>query len=186
MPVDEKEVGEVHGRRRRVNEESKEPRLRGGGNDHFSLPVRGDMVLDQHWERSGVYDGTDLDAAQHHEGYFHRKVLPEGYRLDACMRPTAEMPRLRGGGGKPDRKAQRIPASLFYLASATGRKPDESITVDAWNSMKPKKRMGGLLGMAVYGYKGGKSYVPKTRDQEVQTEHEIVASETVDVGVGVE
>jgi hypothetical protein len=185
MPADEQEVGQVSGRPRRVNGGSKEPRLRGGGKDYFSLPMRDDTVLNKHWDGSGEFGEYGLEAVQDHEEYFHCKVIPEGYKLDTCMHPTAEMPFLRGGG-KNDRRPQHIPASLFYLAGATGRKLDESATVDAWNRMKPKKRMGGLLGMAVYGYKGGKSYVPETRDQEVQTEPEQIASETVDVGVDVE
>ncbi|KAF2438603.1 hypothetical protein P171DRAFT_491261 [Karstenula rhodostoma CBS 690.94] len=165
-----------------VNGVGKGPRLRGGAGreDYFSLPVRGDVGLYQQWSPEDEGDGTDLDERQQPDGYFHCKVLPEGYKLDTCMRPTAEMPRLRGGG---KHEHSRVPASLFYLAGATGRKPDESITVGAWNSMKPKKRTGGLLGMAMYGYKGGKSHIPKMRSEEAHTEPEPAASVTVGVEV---
>lgn len=170
MPNEEGELGEGMGRLR----------LRGGGKeDYFSLPVRGNMDWSQHWDGPDEYDGSGLDEDHQPDDYFHGNVLPEGYKLDSCMHPTTEVPRLRGGG-KPERN--RIPASLFYLAGATGRKPGESITVDAWNRMKPKKRMGGLLGMAVSGYKGGKSYNPDTMDQGVQTEPKPATSVTVEVG----
>ncbi|OAG02855.1 uncharacterized protein CC84DRAFT_1219798 [Paraphaeosphaeria sporulosa] len=182
MPRDENEEQREMGRRGKVNGVGQGPRLRGGGEweDYFSLPVRG---VD--WDEDWVSDGDErtlLDEGQQPRDYFHCQVFPEGHKLDICMHPTTEIPRLRGGG-KP--KRNRIPASLFYMAGATGRRPNESITVDAWNSMKPKKRMGGLLGMAMYGYKSGKSYVPETRDQEVQTdaEPEAAALVTVDVGI---
>ncbi|KAJ4356638.1 uncharacterized protein N0V89_004674 [Didymosphaeria variabile] len=150
-----------------VNGVTKEPRMRGGGEDYFSLPVRREARFDQHWY------GWDHDCETHPEEAPHseRYPLPEGYNLATCMNPTSEIPHLRGGGNQ-SREPKRIPASLFYLAGATGRKPEETITVDAWNKMKPKKRMGGLLGMAVFGNKGGKPYNPEKRDQEVQTEPE--------------
>ncbi|KAJ4290603.1 hypothetical protein N0V90_010821 [Kalmusia sp. IMI 367209] len=83
------------------------------------------------------------------------------------------MPRLRGGG-KPnsDRRPNRIPASLFYLAGATRVKPEQSITVEQWNRQKPKKRIGGLPGMAVYGFHGAESWKAEMRDHEVQTDPE--------------
>ncbi|KAL5459599.1 hypothetical protein PMIN06_002741 [Paraphaeosphaeria minitans] len=185
MPSDEGE--ERRGMRRNgiVNGVGKDPRLRGGDGeeDYFSLRER-QVGWDEDWKDGG----TLLGETQHPQDKFHYKIFPGDYKLDTCMHPTAEIPSLRGGGGGGKPARNRIPASLFYLAGATGRKPDESITVDAWNSMKPKKRMGGLLGMAMYGYKGGKSFVPETRDQEAQTnaEPESAASVTVDVGVSVE
>lgn len=158
----------VKGRSRNSNEEFEGPGLRGGGLEEGWQrgPASSKSMLDQRWDKLDEYCSCDLDSVLRYGDYC---ASPEAYRLDTCIPSPTKMPRLRGGG-KPDRRTNLIPASLLYLAGSTGRRPGESITVDAWNSMKPKKRMGGLLGMAVFGYKGGKSYVPEKRDQEVQTE----------------
>jgi len=188
MPFDEGEGG----RTRKVNGVSKKPNIRGGGyeEDWLGNPAWRESMLDQHWDgfnecRETSPGEAGLEETRHDDGYFTGSLLYEGYKLDACMHPTTEMPRLRGGG-KPDHGPNRIPASLFYLAGATGRRPGQSITVDEWNGMKPKKRMGGLLGMAVFGNKGGKPYIPETRDQEVQTvpEPEPEPATSADGGAG--
>ena len=106
------------------------------------------------------------------EKSFDQRVLlrRETQHQDGCraddIEEDYEMPRLRGGGTEPS----RVPASLLYLAGSTGRIPGGSITITQWNKMKPKKRMGGLLGIAVYGNKAGKAYIPERRHQEAQTD----------------
>ncbi|KAF1834684.1 hypothetical protein BDW02DRAFT_579370 [Decorospora gaudefroyi] len=69
------------------------------------------------------------------------------------------IPSLRGGAGSPSalRDHKRLPPTLFWLAGGRGRIP----SVAGWRSQKPKKRMGGLLGMAVYGEKAGTPYGSK-------------------------
>jgi hypothetical protein len=64
---------------------------------------------------------------------------------------------LRGGAGSPSalRDHERLPAGLFWLAGGRGK----PITAAAWKAQKPKKRMGGLVGVALYGTKAGMPYV---------------------------
>jgi hypothetical protein len=59
-------------------------------------------------------------------------------------------PSLRGGAGS----ASRLPPTLYWLAGGRGK----PITVSSWKSQRGKKRMGGLLGMAVFGKKAGTLY----------------------------
>lgn len=60
-------------------------------------------------------------------------------------------PYLRGGADSPE----RTPSTLFWLAGGTGRKP---ISFDGWKRSRPKQRMGGLLGMTVFGDRYGQEY----------------------------
>lgn len=60
-------------------------------------------------------------------------------------------PHLRGGADSPD----KIPPTLFWLAGGTGRKP---ISFSGWKQSRPKQRMGGLFGMAVFGDKYRQEY----------------------------
>jgi hypothetical protein len=80
--------------------------------------------------------------------------LPRHAPLSADVHnaPSTPLPRLRGGAGpsEPD----RLPPTLFWLAGGRGK----PITMSSWNKQKPKKRMGGLLGMALYGRKAGTAY----------------------------
>lgn len=67
------------------------------------------------------------------------------------------IPHLRGGAGLPSPSvdpADKIPPTIFYLAGGT-RKP---ITFRGWAQNRPKKRSGGLLGMAVFGRRYGREY----------------------------
>ncbi|KAH7083739.1 hypothetical protein FB567DRAFT_447230 [Paraphoma chrysanthemicola] len=99
-----------------------------------------------------------------------------GMRLE--LKGGSERPRLRGGIGRHcpaharlgDRStswllrcpstsptlsdADRVPEGLYWLAGGRGR----PITVASWKSQRPKKRMGGLLGMLVFGHKAGVAY----------------------------
>ncbi|KAF2632966.1 hypothetical protein BU25DRAFT_454120 [Macroventuria anomochaeta] len=59
-------------------------------------------------------------------------------------------PHLRGGAEPPD----RIPPTLFWLAGGKGK----PISFSGWKQSRPKQRMGGLFGMAVFGDKHGKEY----------------------------
>jgi hypothetical protein len=92
-------------------------------------------------------------------------------------RPVAEGPTtllptasLRGGAGSPSalRDNERVPPTLFWLAGGKG----ESIKTSSWKSHKPKKRMGGLLGMALHGLDAGTEYGSKksTGDNSPDTE----------------
>ncbi|KAG9190984.1 hypothetical protein G6011_09072 [Alternaria panax] len=62
----------------------------------------------------------------------------------------------RGGTGSPSalRDHERLSPTLFWLAGGRGR----PITTADWKSQKPEKRIGGLLGMALYGLDAGSEY----------------------------
>jgi hypothetical protein len=83
-------------------------------------------------------------------------------------------PQLRGGAESPD----KIPSTLFWLAGGTGRKP---ISFSSWKQSRPKKRMGGLFGMAVFGDKYDQDY---TMEAKVVGDVEIECSASVKVNVG--
>jgi len=63
---------------------------------------------------------------------------------------------LRGGAGSPSalRDHQRVPSTLFWLAGGKGK----PITTASWKSQKPKRRAGGLFGMALHGLEAGTNY----------------------------
>ncbi|KAF2746041.1 hypothetical protein M011DRAFT_478433, partial [Sporormia fimetaria CBS 119925] len=99
-----------------------------------------------------------------------RSTLQERSHADASAQQTAShsqqhTPRLRGGGRSMkcfivpglSNDDTSLPRSLWYLAGGRGK----PITVGQWRAQKPKKRMGGLLGMALYGSKAGKPYEEK-------------------------
>ncbi|KAH6642279.1 hypothetical protein C7974DRAFT_372239 [Boeremia exigua] len=65
--------------------------------------------------------------------------------------PRPPSAHLRGGADSSD----RLPPTLYWLAGGTGRKP---IRFSSWKRSLPKKRMGGLFGMAVFGNKYGQAY----------------------------
>jgi hypothetical protein len=65
--------------------------------------------------------------------------------------PSQSVPHLRGGAESPE----RTPPSLYWLAGGTGKKP---VSIDGWKQSRPKQRMGGLLGMAVFGSRYGQEY----------------------------
>lgn len=164
------------------NGDVKGPTMRGGGFYDLQRDVfmsREDVL--RHWDewtkRRGSGPAERIDSAPRYQ-----RLACKFQRPDACMQTTDQMPRLRGGAGEADRKPANVPASLLYLAGGTGRKPGQSISVESWNRMKPKKRMGGLLGMMVFGHNSGKSYIPETRNQEVQTDPCISA--VADTGTG--
>jgi hypothetical protein len=74
------------------------------------------------------------------------------------IQPTTLLPTasLRAGAGSPSalRDYERVPPTLFWLAGGKGK----SIRTSSWKSHKPKKRMGGLLGMALHGLDAGTEY----------------------------
>ncbi|KAJ4984559.1 mitochondrial outer membrane protein [Stagonosporopsis vannaccii] len=80
-------------------------------------------------------------------------------------------PHLRGGADTPG----RVPTTLFWLAGGTGRKP---ITFGGWKQSRPKRRMGGLSGMAVFG---GQDYKVEA---SIVGEGEISCSASVKIAVG--
>lgn len=67
---------------------------------------------------------------------------------------TPPLPHLRGGAGSPD----NVPPTLFWLAGGTGK----PISFSDWKLSRPKQRVGGLFGMAVFGEKYGKDYKDNT------------------------
>lgn len=163
----------------RINGTGKGPNIRGGGEE--SLEQGGlRRGKSRHWDE---WNGCRASDVEEDDGGHRDYDTPQSYlqrridRLDVIVQLTAQIPHLRGGGGEPS----RVPASLLYLAGSTRRKPGKSISTAEWNSMKPKRRMGGLLGMAVYGSKAGKHYIPERRDQDVQTGADLTAA---DVGAG--
>ncbi|KAF2790003.1 hypothetical protein K505DRAFT_365130 [Melanomma pulvis-pyrius CBS 109.77] len=71
--------------------------------------------------------------------------------------PHQPIPSLRGGsGGLRDRlqDSDVLPSGLWYLAGGT----EAPITVRQWRRQRPKRRMGGLLGMAIFGRRAGMAY----------------------------
>ena len=64
---------------------------------------------------------------------------------------SRKVPHLRGGAESPE----RTPPSLYWLAGGTGKKP---VSINGWKQSRPKKRMSGLFGMAVFGSKYGQEY----------------------------
>lgn len=69
--------------------------------------------------------------------------IPQGY--------SPPIPHLRGGAESPE----RVNPVLFWLAGGTGKEP---ISINGWKQSRPKRRMGGLFGMAVFGSKAGQEY----------------------------
>lgn len=72
-------------------------------------------------------------------------------RNSLSRNPSKSVPLLRGGAESPE----RTPPSLYWLAGGTGKKP---VSIDGWKQSRPKQRMGGLLGMAVFGSKYGQKF----------------------------
>lgn len=72
------------------------------------------------------------------------------------------LPRLRGGSGTL-KDSDNLPQALFYLAGGLG----PASTAGQWRKQRPKKRMGGLLGMAIFGSKAGTAY--DGENEEVST-----------------
>ncbi|KAF1847033.1 uncharacterized protein K460DRAFT_413841 [Cucurbitaria berberidis CBS 394.84] len=66
-------------------------------------------------------------------------------------------PHLRGGAGSSSclLDTDRLPPTLCWLAGGRGKRP---YTVASWKKGRPKKRAGGLLGMAMYGVRAGMDY----------------------------
>ncbi|EUC32118.1 hypothetical protein COCCADRAFT_27284 [Bipolaris zeicola 26-R-13] len=67
--------------------------------------------------------------------------------------PPTIVPCLRGGGGSPSalRDQDNLPPTLVWLAGGKRK----ITTVAKWKEKKPKVRMGGMLGWAVYGSRAG-------------------------------
>lgn len=72
-------------------------------------------------------------------------------RNSLSRKPSKSVPHLRGGAESPE----RTPPSLYWLAGGTGKKP---VSIEGWKQSRPKQRMGGLLGMAVFGSKYGQEF----------------------------
>lgn len=83
---------------------------------------------------------------------------------------TSPFPQLRGGAESPN----KVPPTLFWLAGGKGK----PISFSSWKESRPKQRMGGLFGMAVYGSKYGRAY-----GDEVNKEGEVESSCTASIKV---
>jgi hypothetical protein len=90
---------------------------------------------------------------------FFDALHPRSYRYteSPTNRPEPQsppVPNLRGGAGStsPWKNTDRLPPTLYWLAGGRGK----PLKVGSWKKQKPKKRMGGLLGMTLYGHKAGK------------------------------
>ncbi|KAH8639439.1 hypothetical protein IG631_07209 [Alternaria alternata] len=85
---------------------------------------------------------------------------------DVAIQPRTQSPivSLRGGTGSPSalRGYERLPPTLFWLAGGRGK----PITTVSWKIQRPKKRMNGLLGMALHGLDAGTGYREKARTQD--------------------
>jgi hypothetical protein len=89
----------------------------------------------------------------HLPAFFHRRAESPINQPAPEVSPhalTPPFPHLRGGADPP----RKTPATLLWLAG--GRR--KSTVIRDRSQSKPKKRMGGLFGMAVYGDKYGKEY----------------------------
>ncbi|CBX96534.1 hypothetical protein IAQ61_005599 [Plenodomus lingam] len=81
-----------------------------------------------------------------------RRTQPPGH--DIIPWP---FPGLRGGAGSRSStfsSTDRLPPTLFWLSGGKGR----PMTVAGWRRLRSKKRMGGLVGMAVFGRRAGVEY----------------------------
>lgn len=106
-------------------------------------------------------DRTDNFVATHPHLPFHLPIS-HPYPADSSLNKplttylqpvpnfTPPIVSLRGGAGSPADQV-RLPPTLFWLTG--GR--EKPVTVKAWKEAKPKKRMGGLLGLAVNGVGAG-------------------------------
>ncbi|KAF2126549.1 hypothetical protein P153DRAFT_79673 [Dothidotthia symphoricarpi CBS 119687] len=76
----------------------------------------------------------------------------------------AASPHLRGGAGSPSTLHDRdtLPPALFWLAG--GRGPP--VSVRAWRQQRPERRMGGLVGRAVFGVRAGRAYADRFEGSE--------------------
>jgi hypothetical protein len=112
-------------------------------------------LREQNDHHEGGFDfefGFDLDANS--ADSIARRRTHSAQETGVSREPQdGPLPHLRGGAGSPG-PADKVPATLFYLAGGRG----SPITLSSWNKQKPKTRMGGLLGMAVYGRKAGTAY----------------------------
>jgi hypothetical protein len=134
---------------------------------------------------------------------YHKSLLPHCPNLQRlcflCKHPASPIhkprdttplpliqpiPSLTGGAGSPSclQDTDRLPPTLFWLAGGRGK----PITVSSWKKQRQKKRMGGLLGMAVFGRKAGTEYSSEksnTAEVLVQSGSSTTAVE-VDVSCG--
>lgn len=78
-------------------------------------------------------------------------------------------PSLRGGAGATSdlKDTDRLSQTLYWLAGGTGKK---QITVASWKTQRAKQRMGGLVGMAVYGKRVGTAYANETQVDNATSE----------------
>lgn len=83
-------------------------------------------------------------------------------------------PQLRGGAESPG----KVPPTLYWLAGGTGRK---AISFSGWKQSRPKQRMGGLFGMAVFGDRYGQEHKVEAK---VVVDGEVECSASVKVTVG--
>jgi hypothetical protein len=67
-----------------------------------------------------------------------------------CDSRQSYVPTLRGGSGS----AVRLSPTLYWLAGGRG----QPVKTSSWKKQKEKKRVGGWLGMALYGVKAGMEY----------------------------
>ncbi|KAB2108458.1 hypothetical protein AG0111_0g2986 [Alternaria gaisen] len=85
---------------------------------------------------------------------------------DVAIQPRTQSPivSLRGGTGSPSalRGYERLPPTLFWLAGGRGK----PVTTVSWKTQRPKKRMNGLLGMALHGLDAGTEYREKARTRD--------------------
>ncbi|KAF3053883.1 N-acetylglucosaminyl-phosphatidylinositol de-N-acetylase [Didymella keratinophila] len=99
---------------------------------------------------SPTFDGQDTKSTKIGDMRLELKDSPVNQPAPAqVLNPP--FPQLRGGAESPD----KIPPTLFWLAGGTGRKP---ISFSGWKQSRPKQRMGGLFGMAVFGDKYGQEH----------------------------
>ena len=122
------------------------------------------------WKRLSL----SITSSFHHQSEFLINHPAQPAPLTATQVLTPPFPHLRGGADSPD----KIPPTLFWLAGGTGK----PISFGGWKQSRPKTRMGGLFGMAVFGERYGKDYKVKNNSVcEVDGEVEIECSASIKV-----
>ncbi|KAF1921465.1 hypothetical protein BDU57DRAFT_510281 [Ampelomyces quisqualis] len=79
------------------------------------------------------------------------------YHSSSTHQIAPPVPTLRGGAAS----AVRLPPTLYWLAGGTGA----PVTIDAWQKRKGRRRMGGMLGLAIYGAQAGTLYTDSQDSQ---------------------
>jgi hypothetical protein len=120
------------------------------------VTVPGNVVR---WSADTSQTGTSVTSSMESDTAGpNTTIQPLSYHLPHPQTPTPPIPHLRGGASSEI----RLPRTLYWLAGGTGR----SVTICSWQKQRGKKRMGGLLGMAMNGARAGTEYEVDNASEE--------------------